>query len=157
MAAHPGRGLEVGNVLSHYGRVSHRIVDKYERGRGVENRDVLAVEDRDLAYVVSISTLEHVGWDESERDEEKALRALNHLRTLLAPSGRLFVSILLGHHPALTKAVFDGEARAELEAFYRRRGHSLERTWDRIGRQEAIDEFDPAHHELIWMGVMPPA
>src|SRR4051812_6373345 len=33
---HPGQGIEVGNVLSHYGEVAHPIYDKYERARGVQ-------------------------------------------------------------------------------------------------------------------------
>lgn len=59
-----------------YVPVAHDVVDKYEGAPGVRNVDVLDNEDGDLDYVASISTLEHVGWDEQERDADKALRAL---------------------------------------------------------------------------------
>lgn len=108
LARRCGPGLEVGNVLSHYGRVSHRIVDKYEQARGVENTDVIEVEARGLDYIVCVSTLEHVGWDEPDRDPEKALRALERLRGMLATTGRLLVSFRIGHHPLLTNAVRNG-------------------------------------------------
>jgi hypothetical protein len=152
IAAHPGRGLEVGNVLAHYGRVDHRIVDKYERGRGVENLDVLAIHESDLSYVVSISTLEHVGWDEPERDPGKALRAVAHLRSMLAPHGRAFLSMLLGHHPEITRAVLAGDLPVEDQAFYRCRSG----LWERISGDQAAAEFDPDHHELVWFGILPP-
>jgi hypothetical protein len=35
-----GTGIEVGNVLSHYGAIDHLVVDKYEASPGVVNRDV---------------------------------------------------------------------------------------------------------------------
>ena len=115
---HPGQGIEVGNVLSHYGEVAHPIYDKYERARGVQNVDVVDIEANALSYIVCISTLEHVGWDEPQQDETKSLRALVHLRSLLLPEGRLFASFRLGSHPALTDAVLSGAVGADLDLFY---------------------------------------
>jgi hypothetical protein len=152
MAAHPGRGIEIGNVLSHYGAVTHEVFDKYERARGVRNLDVLDIVDRGLAYVVCISTLEHVGWDEPERDEGKALRALAGLRSLLSPGGGVFVSFRLGHHPALTHAVLEAGLPVELQAFYARKGAS----WQLLPRHEALRQFNPDHHDILWFGVLPP-
>ncbi len=38
-----GRGevLEIGNVLSHYMKVKHDVLDKYEQGKGVINLDII--------------------------------------------------------------------------------------------------------------------
>lgn len=36
-----GRILELGNVLSHYYPVTHYVVDKYEKAKGVINSDVV--------------------------------------------------------------------------------------------------------------------
>jgi len=152
IAAHPGRGIEVGNVLSHYGAVTHEVFDKYERARRVRNLDVLDIVDGGLAYVVCISTLEHVGWDEPERNEAKAMRALDHLRSILCPGGRVFVSFRLGHHPSLTRAVLEAGLPVELQAFYARRGAS----WQLIPTAEARREFDPEHHDILWVGVVTP-
>ena len=149
IAAHPGRGIEVGNVLSHYGAVTHEVFDKYERARRVRNLDVLDIVDGDLAYVVCISTLEHVGWDEPERDEAKAVRALAHLRSFLSPRGRVFVSFRLGHHPALTGRI---RLSVELEPSTlakARHGNS--------SQGGGSPEFDPDHHDVLWVGVVPPS
>lgn len=54
--------LEVGNVLSHYFPVNHDIIDKYEKGKGVINEDVVDFRPpKKYDLIVSISTLEHVG------------------------------------------------------------------------------------------------
>lgn len=94
--------LEVGNVLNHYEplRFSHRVVDRYERAPGVENRDVFSVQER-FSQIVSLSTLEHVRWDEEPREDDGAVRALEHLLTLLEPDGRMLVTVPTGHNPGL--------------------------------------------------------
>src|SRR3990172_4116095 len=55
--------LEVGNVLSHYFDTNHDVLDKYERAPGVINEDVVEFKsNKRYDLIVSISTLEHVGW-----------------------------------------------------------------------------------------------
>jgi hypothetical protein len=151
IAEQGGNGLEVGNVLAHYGRVRHRVVDKYERARGVENVDVVSVASEPLDWIVAISTLEHVGWDETPRDEDKAIRAVAHLRGLLAAHGRLFISFGLGYHPALTRAVFAGLGTGQ-DIFYAQDPTG----WSPIERKEAERAFDPEHHDLVWVGLLGP-
>jgi SAM-dependent methyltransferase len=93
------RVLEVGNVLSHYYPISHPVVDKYEQAPGVLNCDVVDYNPGDrFDLIISISTLEHVGWDEEPRDPDKILVAIDHLTDLLAPGGRLVFTIPLGYH-----------------------------------------------------------
>ncbi|MBN1677269.1 MAG: hypothetical protein JW880_01895, partial [Candidatus Thermoplasmatota archaeon] len=66
--------LEVGNVLSHYFAVGHDVVDKYEASPGVVNQDVVDFRPgREYDLIVSISTMEHVGWDEDPREKSKIL------------------------------------------------------------------------------------
>lgn len=103
-----GRVLEVGNVLSHYFDVGHEIVDKFERGnrgqrgKAVRNDDVAAFRaSHPYDLIVSISTLEHVGWDEEPRDPGKIARAIANLCDQLAPGGRLLVTLPLGYNPFL--------------------------------------------------------
>jgi SAM-dependent methyltransferase len=107
-----GRVLEVGNVLGHYVPVSHDVVDKYERHAGVRNVDVLEyTTDNGYDLIVSLSTLEHVGWDEDVEEPEKPIRAVSHLVSLLRPGGRLLVTFPLGYNPhvddALRRRTFD--------------------------------------------------
>ena len=111
------RVLEVGNVMSHYGAVSHEVVDKYERAPGVRNADVLDLEGS-YDLVLSISTLEHVGRDEEPRDPARAVAALEHLRALVAPGGLLFATVPVGYNPELDRALASGDY--ELAAMRRR-------------------------------------
>jgi len=85
--------LEVGNVLSHYFPVNHDILDKYEKAKGVINQDVVDFSPaKKYDLIVSISTLEHVGWDETPREPMKILRAIENLKRLLAPKGKKLLS-----------------------------------------------------------------
>jgi hypothetical protein len=89
--------LEVGNVLPLAGVDGHTVVDKYEMGPGVVNEDIVTfAPSRRFGLVISISTLEHVGWDEVPEDPEKAWRALMAMSRLVAPSGALLVTIPVG-------------------------------------------------------------
>ncbi len=96
------RILEIGNVLAHYFKVDHDVVDKYERAKGVINQDVVDFNPEDkYDLIVSISTLEHVGWDEHPREPGKLLRAIENLKACLAPDGLLAVSFPLGYNSEL--------------------------------------------------------
>lgn len=101
--------LEVGNVLSHYAAVDHTVVDKYESAPGVLNVDVADLDlGREFDLVLAISTLEHVGLDEAELDEDKPARALERLRAHVAPGGLLWVTHPVGYNAALDTRLRDG-------------------------------------------------
>ena len=105
-----GRVLEVGNVLGHYRNVAHPVVDKYERAPGVLNVDVVDVPPDGLYdLILSVSTLEHVGFDEEPRDPAKVGRAIEVLRELLAPGGLLWATLPAGYNPELDRQVHAGE------------------------------------------------
>jgi SAM-dependent methyltransferase len=103
------RTLEVGNVLSHYSpSLRHDIVDKYEQAPGVLNIDVVDYQPDDpYDLIVSVSTLEHVGWDEDVADSTKPIRAVDHLNCLLRPGGMLLVTFPLGYNPNVDRALRD--------------------------------------------------
>jgi len=102
-----GRILEVGNVLAHYFPVGHDRVDKYEHAHGTHNVDVLDFRGGPYDLIVSISTLEHVGYDEQPREADKPLRAIAHLRSLLSPKGVLLATLPVGYNPSLDAALRD--------------------------------------------------
>ena len=105
----PTRLLELGNVLGHYVRCSHVVVDKYEVAPGVLNIDVVDYDADELFdMIVSVSTLEHVGWDEMPREPDKTIRAVDNMRRLLAPGGRLVFTFPLGYNPHLDAHVAAG-------------------------------------------------
>ena len=92
--------LEVGNVLPHYVKVKHQILDKYEKGERIINQDVTRYSSsKRYRMILCISTLEHVGWDERPRQEQKIYTAISHLKKLLVPGGELWASWPIGYHP----------------------------------------------------------
>jgi hypothetical protein len=89
--------LEVGNVLPHYYNTNHIVIDKYESGEGIINKDVLEAEGK-YDLIISISTLEHIGIDEPGEKDDKVLNAIRHLKSLLKDNGRLVFSFPRGHN-----------------------------------------------------------
>jgi SAM-dependent methyltransferase len=117
------RVLEIGNVLSHYRPQRHLVVDKYEQAPGAVNLDVLDLEGLgEFDLVLAISTLEHVGWDESPRDPGKAARAVTVLRSLLAPGGLLAMTVPIGYNAAFDAALRSGEVPLHRAVALRRDG-----------------------------------
>jgi hypothetical protein len=104
--------LEIGNVLSHHIRFEHDIIDKYEIAKGVTNADVVDFKsEKKYDLIVSISTLEHVGWDEKPRDDMKIPRAIENLKTLASRGGTIIVTLPLGYNTALDQLLKDGIIR----------------------------------------------
>lgn len=103
ITSHSGKHiLEVGNVLSHYFAHQGDILDKFETGNGIINQDIAEFQPATLYdLIISISTLEHVGWDEEVKDANKVLRVWERLISWLAPGGQLVVSVPLGYNPTL--------------------------------------------------------
>lgn len=110
----PRSVLEIGNVLGHYRLealqgVEHAVVDRYEQVDDVLNEDARSYRaERHFEAVVSVSTLEHVGFDEPEQDPDGPVRALETMREHLADDGVLLVAVPLGYNPSLDDAVGDG-------------------------------------------------
>jgi hypothetical protein len=91
--------LELGNVLSNYRSIQHDVVDKYELTPGVINEDiVLFSPSKKYDAIVTISTLEHVGWDETPRTPEKILQAIEQLKHLLADGGEILATVPIGYN-----------------------------------------------------------
>jgi len=119
------RVLEVGNVLSHYFNFPHDIVDKYEVAPQVKNEDIVTFRPKGGAYdlIISISTLEHVGWDEKPQNPQKFARAFKNLMgPCLKPGGILVVTLPVGHNPVLDQAVRHGKIRFTQKHYLKRLG-----------------------------------
>ena len=115
------RVLEVGNVMSHYIPCTHTVIDKYERFPGRINLDLLEFfPDTLFDFIFSISTGEHIGLDDCERSPEKSVLALQHMRTLLAPGGRMVGTIPLGYNPVLDGRLFSDGSLFDTLKFMRR-------------------------------------
>jgi hypothetical protein len=102
--------LEVGNVLSHHVTFEHDILDKYEIAKGVTNADIVDfTSEKKYDLIISISTLEHVGWDEKPRDDTKIPLAIENMRNLVSSrGGTIIITVPLGYNPTLDKLLKDG-------------------------------------------------
>jgi SAM-dependent methyltransferase len=129
------RVLEVGNVLSHYFPIQHDIVDKYEVSPGVINKDIVEfAPQQKYDLIVSISTLEHVGWDEQPQEPAKLLQAIEHIRNrCLAPGGQIVVSLPVGYNKFFDGLLRDGKSPFTRQHFLKRiskRNYWVESDWN---------------------------
>lgn len=139
------RILEVGNVLSHYFPTSHDIVDKYERGTGVINEDICTyAPGKTFDLIISISTLEHVGYDESPRQPEAVLRAMENIRALLAPGGQAWITFPAGYNPFLKDYLEEGDI--DFDESYGMKRISRWNDWIECSPEEALRQpYGPPH------------
>ena len=118
------RVLEVGNVLSHYFPVSHDILDKFEKGTGIINEDIIGfAPQKRYDLILSISTFEHIGYDdEAEESSSKKIKQAIEACTqkLLAPGGKLVITVPIGYNPELDQMIKNGELKTSAESFMRR-------------------------------------
>ena len=120
-----GSCLEIGNVLSHYipGPVDWTVLDKYEKQDGILNVDVSSFSPpRRFDLIISISTLEHVGWDESPFDPTgtKLRQALGRLPGLLSAGGKALVTFPVGYNTFLDRMLREGDHPFASVTFLRR-------------------------------------
>lgn len=117
----PSTVLEVGNVLSHYFAVEHLVIDKYEHRPGVISEDILDVNlSQNFDCIVSISTLEHIGWDEIPRVPGKYIQAIRKMKQLLSTNGKLFATIPLGYNPNIDQDLFNEKLGCNQVFYFKR-------------------------------------
>ena len=114
--------LEVGNVLSHYYDFEHDVVDKYEKGCGVINEDIVDFQPKEkYDFIVSISTLEHV---------ERFPLAIQNLRNCLDRGGKIIATLCLGYNPQVDKLLRENRLGFDRQYFFKRVSGS--NTWREV-------------------------
>lgn len=147
-----GRGLEVGNVLRHYQKVGHEVIDKYEVSPGVRNLDVVDLPPTPtFDFIVAVSTLEHVGFEEEPHEPQKLLQAVATLRQVLRPDGLMFVTCPMGFNPTLDELIRSARTAPRRQGFLHRDKGSL--TWrqltsDQLPEEPVFDYGGLAGHTL---------
>ncbi|MBI2948963.1 MAG: hypothetical protein HYY23_15085 [Verrucomicrobia bacterium] len=132
------RILEVGNVLSHYFPVRHDVLDKFERGKGIINLDIVDfAPDKPYDLVLSISTFEHIGFDDeaSTTSDQKIRAALFACRNILAAEGKLVITVPIGYNPHLDRLIREQTLGASREVYFVRTAFS---TWTPADRPNAL-------------------
>lgn len=133
-----GATLEVGNVLSHYGPVTHAVLDKFERGEAVINEDIVTFKpEKKFDLIVSVSTFEHIGYDDEAEGSsaEKILSAVSACKRLLNPKGRLIVTMPIGYNPELDQLLRDNRLESTTEAYLKKYGRL---DWRECSKEEAL-------------------
>lgn len=139
-----GTILEIGNVMGNYFNFAHTVIDKYESGPGITTCDLFEYKpDKQFDFVISVSTIEHVGCYKTESNPELAVRAMSHLRSFIKPDGAAFISIPLGQNKPLTKAIVDDGCEYKWRRCMRRT--SAANTWEQcnLGDIATIDYGTP--------------
>jgi len=131
------RILEVGNVLSHYFKVNWDILDKFERAAGVINEDIATFKPKQkYDVIVTISTLEHVGFHDDKIDPQKIIKAIDNIKkNILKKGGKMFVTFPLAYNPFLDKLLFSDKIQFN-ERYYMKKISRFNR-WVQIDEAEA--------------------
>ena len=100
--------LELGNVMSYYSDAPHTVIDRYEDSPGVANVDFVDCPiERRYDCFLSISTFEHIGWDESPRRPAKVDEAFARVRSFMSDpsSDDVLVTVPIGYNPHFDELV----------------------------------------------------
>jgi hypothetical protein len=131
--------LELGNVLSYYWphECDRDVVDKYEVAENVINSDILDYRSTSVYEAfLSISTFEHIGWDELPRKPEKIEAAFASICELVSDSAKCLSTVPLGYNSHL-----DGMISAEMLPFARNcylHRVSEDNEWRQCEKEEAL-------------------
>lgn len=71
-------------------------------------------------FIISISTLVHVGRDEDSRDPSKVIRAFENLLKLLSPGGKIAITLPLSYNPEIDKYLMEGRLRFDKQYYLKR-------------------------------------
>jgi SAM-dependent methyltransferase len=106
----PRDGLEVGNVTGHYAHRHHAVIDLnepaewYQTDQWIISADILDLHWPDapklFPWVLSISTIEHTA---------DPVKAIEVLKDLVAPGGKLLVTFPTGVREELNSLAWDGQ------------------------------------------------
>lgn len=142
------RILELGNVLFQYVKVTWDVVDKYETGKNVINVDIVNFKPKEkYDLIVSISTLEHIGFNENvgvgetfinKKDSNKTIKAINSLKTnCLKPHGKIIATMPLGYNKDMDIKLLNSELGFDKLVFYKR--ISFLNLWKEVKKEEIVN------------------
>lgn len=118
-----GKGLEVGNVTPNYLPPRHKVIDIMEKAPHIDNENLFDVTGK-YDWVLAISTIEHVGWD-NEVGLRSPVDAVVHLRSILQPGGSMLLTVPVGYNWTLDECLVDGLGADRWGCVYRGDGEWL--------------------------------
>ncbi len=134
--------LEVGNVMSGYTKIdltNHLVLDKYEKGANIINKDIIDLKDvKKYDAILSVSTMEHVGYDETPRTKGKAIEALRKMMRALKPHGEMLVTVPIGHNPEIDQMLRSNSLKFNEVHFLKR--ISALNSWAETSGEDALSK-----------------
>ncbi len=128
--------LEVGNTMRMHFNMKHDTIDKYDSRKGAMPIDLFDYDQkRKYDLILSISTLEHVGWDEHPRVHGLFIPAIRKLKSHLKKGGLLVFTIPLGYNKDIDK-LFENR-KLNFERYYLKKANSLNE-WVQNSEKEAL-------------------
>jgi len=131
------RVLEVGNVLSHYFKFKHEIIDKYEKESFVDNVDIVDFNpNKKYDIIISISTIEHIGFDEPIKEVGKSEKAIKKIIDLLDDKGIALITVPLKYNAEIDSIVKNNKIEFSKKYFLMR--YSKYNLWKQTNIEEAM-------------------
>jgi len=130
--------LEIGNVLNRYFSCKHTVLDKHEIYPGIINKDVANYNtNKRFDLIVSVSTLEHVGFSMGEKNETgKFQKSVNNLIKLLKSGGLFFVTLPMFYNEEIDALIVNNKMVFQ-EEYFMKRISSLNRRVQ-VGKRDAL-------------------
>jgi len=133
------RILEIGNVISHYYSKKWKVIDKYEKKEGIINRDIIDFKPKKkYDLIVSISTMEHIGFDDEIIDKNKVILALRNIKkNCIRQGGLMIITFPLGYNKFMDSNFFKGKLGFDKEYFFKR--ISKDNKWVEVHKEDIIN------------------
>lgn len=134
------RILEIGNVMCNFDKIKSIVVDKYEKAKGVINHDIIDYKPKEKFDVVfSISTLEHVGWDDIPRKQENFLKGIKNIKqNCLKKNAELIFTMPIGYNTYLDNLLKNNKIKINKQYYFKRL--SLNNKWIETGKKQALKQ-----------------
>lgn len=151
--------IEVGNVLRKYdSSLDHLVIDRHEKGDCL-NVDVVTYEpEQKPDLIISISTVEHIGYDMGEEDNpDKLIQFFEWANRVLPVGGEFIFTFPIGYNPFLDAIVKDKD---KLGTMYFTRKQAMRRVSDdNLWEQSIVDwnakyGFPFEYGNLVFIGGM---
>lgn len=147
--------LEIGNTLGYYFDVKHDVVDKYDNSKSsIINKDIVDFSSqKKYDLIVSISTFEHIGIDEKEeKDENKIIRAIENVRSLLSKTGKAYITIPLGYNIAHDRRLLTEKIGFD-ELYFLSRESAEINLWKQVKKEDLRVEYKWPYDYIFWLAI----
>ena len=128
--------LEVGAVLQHYTDTEWDVLDKFETADNIKKEDITTYNpEQKYDFVMSISTIEHVGYDDSEKDEKGVEKAIKNIKeNILSEKGKAIITLPYGYNPAVEEFLENHKEICEKITYLQRQNNENE--WKEVTEEE---------------------